>query len=381
MKNCALCNAVITDANDSKEHIIPSSIGGRKKIKGFICKPCNDDGGKSSEAELARQFNWLCLYIGVQRESGRGEPPSEVVETVKGEKLLLRPDGTLTPEHPTYEKTELQDRTKYNIVARTTAEAKTFAKGIAKKHPTLTTDQILEKAKFSQTPVDSPISITLEFGGPLVGKSIVKTAFALASASNIPHEVCDLASLYLKGMINEEHAPYNLFYTRDLVRNRPSDKLFHCVSICSGPNRSRSIAYVEYFGIARFVAILGSQAFAEEVNQTYAIDPVTGEEIIIDVNINLTEQEINMLIQNETNIKEDYIKAVNQAIIIAAKINFQRALGNAIKNAAIYAQQTLGLVADEPLAPDQAKIYSDLVAEKVMEFIAQYMNSTSGANN
>ena len=30
---CALCDETITSQNDTKEHLIPNAIGGRKKIK------------------------------------------------------------------------------------------------------------------------------------------------------------------------------------------------------------------------------------------------------------------------------------------------------------------------------------------------------------
>lgn len=37
---CALCDTEITIDNDTREHVIPNAIGGRKKISGFICENC-----------------------------------------------------------------------------------------------------------------------------------------------------------------------------------------------------------------------------------------------------------------------------------------------------------------------------------------------------
>jgi len=47
---CALCDIKITKDNDTKEHIIPNAIGGRKKITGFICKDCNLRSGDEWES-------------------------------------------------------------------------------------------------------------------------------------------------------------------------------------------------------------------------------------------------------------------------------------------------------------------------------------------
>jgi len=40
--NCAICGKNFQDVKDSNEHIIPNALGGRKKIKGFICVDCNN---------------------------------------------------------------------------------------------------------------------------------------------------------------------------------------------------------------------------------------------------------------------------------------------------------------------------------------------------
>ena len=61
--NCALCDIIITNENDTKEHIVPNAIGGRKKIKGFICRACNSTSGDSWDKELAKQLNPLSLFF------------------------------------------------------------------------------------------------------------------------------------------------------------------------------------------------------------------------------------------------------------------------------------------------------------------------------
>ena len=53
-RQCALCGEPFADGDDSREHIIPNAIGGRKKIAGFLCRNCNSKTGKEWDSELAR---------------------------------------------------------------------------------------------------------------------------------------------------------------------------------------------------------------------------------------------------------------------------------------------------------------------------------------
>ena len=78
---CALCDMEITEKNDTKEHLIPNAIGGRKKIKGFICNSCNKASGDNWDSELAKQLNPFSLFFGITRE--RGEAPSQLFVVVQ----------------------------------------------------------------------------------------------------------------------------------------------------------------------------------------------------------------------------------------------------------------------------------------------------------
>ncbi|KAB7740293.1 hypothetical protein F2P47_08595 [Parvibaculum sedimenti] len=54
---CIICNNVLTKGTDSREHVIPNSIGGRLKVRGFLCVRCNNTSGHKWESDLARDLN------------------------------------------------------------------------------------------------------------------------------------------------------------------------------------------------------------------------------------------------------------------------------------------------------------------------------------
>jgi hypothetical protein len=121
-KECALCERLITSENNSKEHLIPNAIGGRKKVSGFICQKCNSEKGKDWDADLALQLNSLSVFFGISRE--RGEAPPQTVETTKGEKLQLNVDGSMGLAKPKYEVIPHEGGIDISIKARSIEEAK-----------------------------------------------------------------------------------------------------------------------------------------------------------------------------------------------------------------------------------------------------------------
>ncbi|WP_175105887.1 HNH endonuclease [Pararobbsia alpina] len=90
--NCALCNQPFSIVGNSGEHIVPNSIGGHRKVRGFICKDCNSRTGDGWDAELWRQFQHIALMHGIARD--RGNVPAIPVQTGSGKQLMLLPDGS-----------------------------------------------------------------------------------------------------------------------------------------------------------------------------------------------------------------------------------------------------------------------------------------------
>ena len=119
---CALCDDPIALESDSREHIIPNSIGGHRKVRNFICKGCNSRTGDSWDAEIWHQFSHIAMMHGVERD--RGEPPSIQIQTVDGNRYLLLPDGSLTIAHPTFKAEPGEQGTNISIAARDAREAR-----------------------------------------------------------------------------------------------------------------------------------------------------------------------------------------------------------------------------------------------------------------
>lgn len=71
---CVLCNHEITEENNTKEHIIPNSLGGKRVLKNFICIDCNSKTGETWDAEIARKFAPFCTMFGIKKDRGNVAP-------------------------------------------------------------------------------------------------------------------------------------------------------------------------------------------------------------------------------------------------------------------------------------------------------------------
>lgn len=371
-KKCALCPDTLTKENLTREHIIPNSIGGRRKTKGFICNECNNKYGKTWEAVLANQFLWFSLATGIKRE--RGESPNLLIKTVEGEELLLRHDGTMTPAKPHYEEQEDENgKVNIQIQVRTKEEARKIVKGVARKFPSVDVKAATENILVQQTYLDSPLAMSLQFGGPDGGRSMVKTALALASEYGIDNNKCEKAINYLK---NEEVLPpFGLCYTIDLVENRPQQEIFHCVAVRGLPEYGKLFAYVEFYNMARIIVELSDRYDGEDVYHAYSIDPTTGLEIDIQVNFDVDKEILQAIIDGDGMPLEKYTEAANYVLPIVLKKNDDRERNRVITEATQFAFESLGVLPNENLPPEKHQEFVNLMMEVITPFIAAHMKN------
>ena len=63
-KRCAICDESLTEENNHREHVIPEALGGRRAIKDFLCRSCNNRTGSEWDAPLIEALHQLAVLIG-----------------------------------------------------------------------------------------------------------------------------------------------------------------------------------------------------------------------------------------------------------------------------------------------------------------------------
>ncbi|WP_417067110.1 HNH endonuclease [Niveibacterium terrae] len=372
-KKCALCELPLSGKNRSKEHIIPNAIGGRKKTTGFICNACNNKRGENWDSELAKQLNWFSLALGISRE--RGESPKQIVQTVEGEKYWLLNDGSFTPEKSSYLEEDLGGKIKINLTAKTIEEAKRRIKGIARKYPKFDVKKVLSELEVKTDFLDTPLCVNLSLGGPDAGRSLVKTAFAFASACGVAHGECGKAIQYLLDESIED-IPFGFSYLSDFIQNRPKDKIFHCVSLHGDPKTKMLWSYIEYFGNFRIVVLLSDSYSGKFINEIYSVDPLDGSSVGVRVRSDVSAEELALIWSGNGLNHENYKAAADYALPIIHERGRSRTLDRTVQEGFDHAAKQLGVKKDEVIPKEKAAEFTAFMMEKISPYIEHLVQSS-----
>ena len=356
-KLCAFCRTPLTKSNRTREHIIPNAIGGHKKIRNFICKRCNDKTGEKWDSELASQLRALCTMLDIKRDRDNNRQLS--VETISGRKLTLNSDGSLTNPEVTVDKSTVGDKTHFQIRATSIPHLKKImSKMTKKKYPDVDIDRLLMQAIQSQEPLQEPIHIHVETGGALAGRSIVKSCLALAYEAGLTIDDCENAKRYL---LQNREACFGYYNETDPITNRPHNIPLHCVYVRADTAKGLVLAYVEYFGFQKIVACLSDNYSGPTIERCYGVNPLTGEELDVDVDLTLEKNDISSIYNYE---KWDYGRAkydMENTLLVWKEIDNGRVIERVVNDAIDDACSELGIREGDVLSDERILEFSDYV--------------------
>ena len=370
MSLCAFCKTPLNDGNDSKEHIIPNAIGGRKTVRNFICKQCNSRTGEKWDKELVAQLRPICTLLDIKRRRGDNQPMS--IETVGGEQLLLHPDRSMTRLKPTFSDRNLGHATERTIQARSIRELEKMLPGLKRKYPNLDIEEILNKAIPTQEYLQEPFHISLEFGGDIAGRSIIKSCLALAYQAGLDIGDCEHAEEYL---LRNGEPCFGYYNEKDVVRNRPENVFFHCIFVCGDPESRQILAYAEYFGYQRIVACLSSSYDGLRFSQGYAIDPLTGKEQDLDIQLDFTSEVITAIYAYEKVNLDNTKVAVESLLATWRERDIKASIADAVEDAMKFAFDNCGAQPGEELSEEHVANIANLCWERLEPIILHLLCS------
>jgi hypothetical protein len=247
---CLQCDKPLDDESiASREHLILNALGGHKRIRGLLCVNCNNVAGARWDSELVKQLKPLALLFDVQRQDGEETPPAKF-ETTDGREFWLNADGSMNRAAKPFSKVPKGDGGwQIRLTPRSMEDAKKILKGIAAKYPEVDAERALASAEARFEYLDVPLIMTLDVGGELAGRAIVKSALCFAVANDVEPSACTPARAYLRDA--SAQAPFGYYYARDLVRNRPQQAPLHCRSEQPGywrrpPGVCRVLRFLSY---------------------------------------------------------------------------------------------------------------------------------------
>lgn len=363
-ERCFFCNAELLNDNVTKEHIIPNSIGGKKKVSNFICRKCNSEFGETWDAELGRQLNPLALLLGVKRE--RGDAPPQVFSTSQGEQIKITHGYELEPPHPTVKERELEEgKVELNISARSHKELRQILKGLERKYPGISKQVDVDSLSYNEGYSDGLIHIPLGVGGVAFGKSIAKSCLALAYNEKIFNTYHNIRRCFDSDIVPDN--TWNHCF-RNFISNRESYDIFHCVHIEASAKLGVIVGYVEYFSAYKFIVLLSDNYSGIDGFATYGINLITGEEVDIDIEINLEKQDIIEIINDKPNYDE-MKKSIGKVVNFFQSRSWKKEQHRVLDKAVRYAFENAGLQDGDVIKPEHISKLSNATVERMIPFL------------
>ena len=361
LRSCALCFTRLNTNNTSDEHIIPNAIGGRKTVRDFICKRCNSETGRTWDRELVKQLQPFCTMLNVRRQRGQNQPIP--VETVSGRQLTWHKDGSLTIRRPTFTKKFVDDRTRVSIAARTTSDLRRILTDFSRSRPELNVDELISHATETAEHLNEALQLSHEFvGGGLAGRSIIKSCLALAYDGGLSSNDCPNAMEYL---MSGGRACFGNYNETDPIVDRPRKTPLHCVYVQATPNTGMILSYIEYFGFQKMVACLSDDYTGPGREHSYAINPLTGEELELQFMLNLEKDDLAG-IYDDTRLDHDRsVRDLENMLILWYEIDRNRAISRALDEAIEEASLEMGLMSEDLIPEHMVPVFIDLMFRKM----------------
>ena len=274
----------------------------------------------------------MSLYLGISRQ--RGQNPAQNLPTLSGSEVRLNPDGTRTITDPQVTRTSQAGTTSINVKARTPEEMRNIVNQILQKTPQLAgtdPEDLLETASETATFSSDPMLILTQLECPTAAKSVVKSAIALACDAGIDPQESDLA---LQSLLDPNSEPsWGLCFHKDFdfISIRPNRTIFHCVAVKGSKADNTLLAYIELFSIHRIVVCLSKSYTGEDVTHSYAIDPVSGRELNLSVEIELSGSRVEDILNNHIYDVNYFRIAADEPLRIARRRNFELVLPREIE--------------------------------------------------
>lgn len=360
--HCAPCDVLLTPENNSAEHLIPNGIGGQKKIRNVLCVDRNSRTGMEWDADVTRQLNSLNLILAVKRD--RGSVQAQDFTTASGKTMRIHADGHLTyaPEAPVM--TQTDNGKQVHMRVGTMEQAKTFLQGQKRKYPQLDVEAILPNLKIERTYGYEPLLMEQSTGGPMAGRSYVKSALVLAVASGARSADCKEARGYL---FSSEGPPcFDFYYKRDVVTNRPADKIFHCLAVKGDPLTRQLIGYVEIFRTWRMMVCLSSEYEGAAFENSYAVDPTTGHELDLTYDLNFTREELHDACYSLANYYDEMLQAHRAMMAIGYPASLERERERVMQRAFVTAMESVGVSPGEVLPEERREEFVNILIREII---------------
>lgn len=325
MIKCIYCENEFLESKGSLEHVVLSSLGGRKGSRNICCEECNGRLGSEIDKHVADSFSFFSNMLGIR--TGRNKKAAIIKNIIEigGSSYNMLPEGKFELSKNNVNIKEYDNRKEISISAKNEKEAKEILKNILFKQLKLDPKSI-DNVQATLNKIYPPVvNHKFSLGGDEQYRSYAKTILTYLATLVKPERLRedsfkDIVD-YINGVAHQEKYPVLYNGTLSLPLEPKLSNINHRVFIHASNTKNKVIGILEVFGSITISCILSNEWKHNNISKVYVVNPVTSEtlnediilpELLVDECINmetsLDDLSMNYLKRDISKLMEEVIK-------------------------------------------------------------------------
>jgi hypothetical protein len=287
---CYDCSEAITKQNESKEHIIHNSIGGRLKSKKLLCSDCNIKYSGNIDLEIEKQLGVFISALGIKRD--RKKKAIEFLVTDKNGKEIYMGEKAIPLDKMIID-TDGTPRTYHFQPGQYEAKKAELELSLEKTNGNFVFEEVLEhhKERVFLKNDRSGAPGEIGFGGIPYLRAVAKMALNYYVDRGYPKRHVQELIAFVKG--ETEYIPVHFYAPANTEPHQlQTGEVSHVIHIRGSRQQRTLYAYVELLNLQSVLIPIDLEYDGEEIDDSYVYDLLSSRQIHKPVKLKLTRQHL-----------------------------------------------------------------------------------------
>ncbi len=289
MLSCVYCEEeFFEEGKGSFEHVILSSLGGRKGSNNICCESCNNRLGRDVDKSTSDQLLFISNMLGVKTGRNKSIKAISNVGEMNGRSFDLKSGMIPFFSKMKFEQIKFDNKVKAKIGARNKKELFVALNKFYSKYNKKIDDMNNEQVRISADYNIPEVTGTVSLGGELFFRSIAKMMLTylatICSPSIFRSGVVDSVIKFVNGNDGVKVHVYHDYMSK-YPKNKLSGPFSHMIFIYSFRESNRLYCGFRLFGHFQFGLILSDEWNGGDIHHCYEIDPICGKALNYELNI------------------------------------------------------------------------------------------------
>ncbi|TVU72915.1 HNH endonuclease [Cobetia crustatorum] len=295
MLNCIYCpDEFFLPGKGSREHVILSSLGGRKASRNICCVKCNRRLGNEIDEPVTNGVKYLANLCSIKTGRGKNTAVIHKAGVFNDMNYSLAPGGEMFfPRSSISCDGDLgSPNNSLRIISGDIDKARVLLDNKLKSFD----KEVAEKLSFEAYEYEHYVPYTemdVDLGLHVHHRSIAKTALTYLATLTSPQRIRSISFGNVINYINgvDESSSYVTFMEGGFPSELHLSPIQHRVMICASSSRKSVIGFVELFGGIKFKILLSDAWEGPSLSSVYVVDGVAGEDVEQSFNIERSKQD------------------------------------------------------------------------------------------